>query len=45
MTATREETEIPWFPTDYVFACIDSPAGAASAAQRLRDSGFHAEEV
>jgi hypothetical protein len=45
MTARREETEIPWFPTDYIFACINNAAGAAAAARELREAGFHAEEV
>lgn len=41
----REDTGIPWFPTDYIFACIDNPSGAADAARKLKDAGFHAEEV
>jgi hypothetical protein len=46
LTATNEpQTHIPWFPTDYIFACINSSAGAASAARKLREAGFHAEEV
>jgi hypothetical protein len=42
---TRADGRIPWFPTDYIFACIDNPSGAAVAAQKLREAGFHAEEV
>jgi hypothetical protein len=44
MTASGE-SRIPWFPTDYIFACIDSPAAAAAAARELRQAGFHAEEL
>ena len=40
-----KEPGFPWFPTDYIFACIDNREEAARAVQDLRGAGFHAEDV
>ncbi len=45
MAAVTTGTGIPWFPSDYIFACIDNPGDAAAAARALHEAGFHAEQI
>jgi hypothetical protein len=45
MTSSKETTSIPWFPTDYLFACIDDAEEAARAAAELKSLGLHAQDM
>jgi hypothetical protein len=45
MTNPPQTTSIPWFPTDYLFACIDDAQEAARAAAELKGLGFHAQDL
>lgn len=40
-----EQTTLPWLLSDYVIACIDRQTEAQHASRRLREAGFHAEDV